>query len=189
MDVEHRPERTSHPEQPNEWQASFATALDNVVETLFTREAITERLRGHESDQYLQMSLSIHKQALVKLLAETAEQAIEDFLTHINGLQASPGVPLYPPLPTLSETQTTPRINALYQYKSFTVASICREDLRGILTNEEITALDDTDMEDIADRMSDAYRDSGGYWESLEIMARFVLEKEEWSNVEARDDA
>jgi hypothetical protein len=32
-------------------------------------------------------------------------------------------------------------------------------------------------MESIADKMSDAYRDSGGYWESLEIMARSVLTK------------
>ncbi len=58
------------------------------------------------------------------------------------------------------------------------MASICREDLRGILTVEEIARLDDGDMESIADRVSDAYRDSGGYWESLEIMARFVLDKE-----------
>ncbi len=105
MGIEHRPEHHPQSEPPDEYQASFAAALNNLNEV----EAI----------------------------------------------------------------------NTVNRYKSFTVASICREDLRGILTDEEITRLCDGDMENISNRMSDAYRDSGGYWESLEIMARFVLDKEE----------
>ncbi len=66
-------------------------------------------------------------------------------------------------------------------HQSFTIASVCRADLRDILTDEEITTLSDDDMADITDRMSDAYRDNGGYWESLEIMARFVLKRKEES--------
>ena len=50
--------------------------------------------------------------------------------------------------------------------------------MRSVLTEAEIERLSDADMESIADRMSDAYRDSGIYWESLEIMARFVLEQD-----------
>ncbi len=47
------------------------------------------------------------------------------------------------------------------------------------MSAQEVAALDDTDMETIANRMSDAYRDSGGYWDSLEIMARFVLDRKQ----------
>ncbi|MCP4286090.1 MAG: hypothetical protein GY792_16845, partial [Gammaproteobacteria bacterium] len=55
------------------------------------------------------------------------------------------------------------------RYTPFSVTSICRDDLRGVLPAQEIATLDDSDMETIASRMSDAYRDSGGYWEGLEI--------------------
>ena len=78
--------------------------------------------------------------------------------------------------------------NAVNRYKPFTVASICREDLRGILTDEEIARLDDGEMESIADRMSNAHRDSGVYWESLEIMARFVLDKERLEDTTTESD-
>jgi hypothetical protein len=77
----------------------------------------------------------------------------------------------------------------LWWQKPFVVASVCREDLRGILTDEEIASLSDGEMGMIVDRMSDAYRDSGDYWEHLEIMARHVLgqEKGEGSRATAND--
>jgi hypothetical protein len=64
-------------------------------------------------------------------------------------------------------------------HQPFLISSVCRANLRGILTEEEIAALSDDDMEDIADKMSDAHRDAGGYWEALEIFARLVLERKE----------
>ncbi len=69
-------------------------------------------------------------------------------------------------------------------HKPFVVASVCRADLQGILTDEAITGLGDADMEAIADRMSDAYRDCGGYWESLEIMAKLVIERKAGEEVD-----
>ncbi len=63
--------------------------------------------------------------------------------------------------------------------KSFVVASFCREDLLEYLTPAQINYLDDDDLEAIADRMGDAYRDSGGYWGSMEIMATYILEKKQ----------
>ena len=68
--------------------------------------------------------------------------------------------------------------------KPFPITSVCRADLQGILTDEAITGLGDADMEDIADRMSDAYRDCGGYWESLEIMAKLVIERKRGEEVD-----
>jgi hypothetical protein len=173
MSVEDRPERQLHSEQPPDWQESFAAALDRVVGLLFTHQAIGERVCGRETDEYLAKLLDNRKQLLAEHLEETAILAIDDFLAHLDHLQAKPGVPLYPPQ---LEGEWEQRLSTAGLHKSFTVASICRTDLEGILTDEEIAQLDDSDMERISDKMSDSYRDCGGYWESLEINARAVLE-------------
>ena len=73
-------------------------------------------------------------------------------------------------------------------YQPFTVASICRQDLRGILPDDQIAALDDNDMEWIADKMSDIYRDSGGYWESLEVMAHSRLAQQQAAETMTTED-
>ena len=176
MGVKEHPERQSHPEQSADWEASFAATLNNVVETLFTREAITERIRGYEDDELLLTFLQLHKQALVQELEETAEPAIERFLHFIDGLRLKPGVPLFPPM---SDAEYQQRIKVIESHKPFTVASVCRADLQGILSDEQIARISDGEMESIADRMGDAFTDSGLYWESLEIMAKYVIEKEE----------
>lgn len=55
-------------------------------------------------------------------------------------------------------------------YQPFQITSVCRADLRGILTDEEIAWLDDADMQRIASKMADAYCDNG-FWIDLEIIA------------------
>jgi hypothetical protein len=174
MSVEDRPARQLHSEQPPDWQERFTAALDQVIALLFTHPAIEARLRGRETDEYLAMLLDNRQQLLAEHLQETAMLAIDDFLAHLDHLQAAPGVPLYPALPGSEREQ---RLSTASLQKPFTVASICRADLRGILTDEEIAQLDDGDMDRIADKMSDSYRDCGGYWDSLEINARAVLER------------
>jgi hypothetical protein len=174
MSVEDRPEHHLHSEHSPDWQERFSAALDQVVALLFTHQAIEERLRGREADEYLAMLLDNRQQLLTEHLEETAMLAIDDFLAHLDHLQAKPGVPLYPALP---ESEREQRLSTVGLHKSFTVASICRADLEGILTDEEIAQLDDSDMERISDKMSDSYRDCGGYWDSLEINARAVLER------------
>lgn len=156
-------------------EMSFPGQVRNAVDTLFTYQVIGERLRGRETDEYLTLLLDNRKQLLAEYIEETAMLAIDDFLAHLDHLQTAPGVPLYPALP---ESEQEQRMNTVGLHKSFTVASICRADLQGILTDEEIGRLDDSDMERIADKMSDAYRDAGGYWEALEIMARDVLARQ-----------
>gem|GEM_PF-3262827 len=176
MEIEAHPEHQLHPEQSADWEASFAAALNNVVETLFTREAITERIRGYEDDELLQIFLQLHKQSLAKELEETAEPAIERFLHFIDGLRLKPGIPLFPPM---SEAEYQQRVEVIVAHKPFTVASVCRADLQGIFSDEQIARISDGEMESIADRMGNAFTDSGLYWESLEIMAKYVIEKEE----------
>jgi len=115
-------------------------------------------------------------------LEETARLSVENVAGIIDLLPAAGATVSIAP----QERQEWARIAAWHT--PFSVASICREDLRHVLSDEEIGALDDTDMADIADRMSDAYRDSGGYWESLEIMARHVLKKRAGDNQPAVDE-
>ena len=79
--------------------------------------------------------------------------------------------------PPQVEDQQRAEIEKLHQ--PFLIASVCRADLRGILTDEGIALLDDGDMERIADKTGDNFRDSGGYWNSLEINARFVIGEKE----------
>jgi hypothetical protein len=58
----------------------------------------------------------------------------------------------------------------------FPITSVCRADLRGILTEKEIARLDDADMEWIASKMADAYCDNG-FWIDLKIIAEAVIEE------------
>ena len=56
------------------------------------------------------------------------------------------------PPPSQIEAQQRAEIEKLHQ--PFLVASVCRADLEGILTDEEIAQLDDSDMERIAEKMA-----------------------------------
>jgi hypothetical protein len=56
----------------------------------------------------------------------------------------------------------------------FYITCIHRTDLEDKFTKEQIASLTDDDMEEIADKMADAYLESG-YWESLEAATEDVL--------------
>ena len=58
----------------------------------------------------------------------------------------------------------------------FVVTRIHRDDLTESLTREEIAKLTDDDMQWIAEKMGDAYLESGQFWEDLEILAKAALE-------------
>jgi hypothetical protein len=59
--------------------------------------------------------------------------------------------------------------------KQFPITSVCRQDLRGILSEDEIARLDDRDMQEIAEQMADAYCESA-FWIDLQSVAEYVLE-------------
>ena len=108
MPVEDRPGRQPHFEPSSNWQERFTAALDRLVGLLFTHQAIRERLRGREDDEYLAMHLDDSKQVLAEQVEETAMAAIDEFLAHLDHLQAAPGVPLYPPQPDSEGEQRGP---------------------------------------------------------------------------------
>ena len=58
---------------------------------------------------------------------------------------------------------------------AFCITSVCRDDLKGHFCDEDIAKLDDADMEEIADKMADAYMDLG-FWETLKDVTEIVLE-------------
>jgi hypothetical protein len=128
MGKEDRRQQQSHGEPPvrEDPEMSFPGQVRTAVDTLFTYQAVSERLRGRETDEYLTMLLDNRKQLLAEHIEETAMLAIDDFLAHLDHLQAAPGVPLYPALP---EGEREQRISTVGLHKSFTVASICRADL------------------------------------------------------------
>jgi hypothetical protein len=57
--------------------------------------------------------------------------------------------------------------------KAFEITSICRADLDGQGIASDM--LDDADMKLLASKMADAYLDTGGYWESAEIIANDII--------------
>jgi hypothetical protein len=167
-------------EAEDEAARSFTAVLKQAVEHRFAGQDITEQLGDPESPfvRHWKLSLTEH-------LRDTTERALIDFLADIDSFRyqapsevAEAGAAQSPPpSPTASRHQVA--VDLEEWHKPFAIASVCREDLRGILAAEEIAGLSDDEMEDIADRMSDTYRDSGGYWESLEIMAEYVLKRKE----------
>lgn len=70
---------------------SFPDQVRNAVDTLFTYQAISERLRGRETDEYLVTLLDDSKQVLAEQMEEAAMLAIDDFLAHLDHLQAARG--------------------------------------------------------------------------------------------------
>ena len=183
MSAENRPEHQPQLNPPSQLveELSLGATLYRLVDDLFTHQAIAERLQGTAGDTEMERLMETWKQGLTQQLEDAARLSVENVVAIIDLIQSGGRLPL-----TGTERQEWRNIEAWH--KPFTVASICREDLRNSLTDEEIAALDDSDMADIADRMSDAYRDSGGYWESLDIMAKHVLGKKQAQTDETSPD-
>ena len=60
-------------------------------------------------------------------------------------------------------------------FKEFPITTICREDLKQCCSDSEIELFTDTDMERVANKMSNAYLENG-YWIDLRIIAEQILE-------------
>ena len=64
--------------------------------------------------------------------------------------------------------------------KPFPITSICREDLIQYFTEKQIASLSDTDMERIADKLSDAYMNV--FWIDMQIIVEQMLEDKKEEN-------
>jgi DNA-directed RNA polymerase specialized sigma54-like protein len=54
---------------------------------------------------------------------------------------------------------------------------VCRADLAQVIDPQVAIQFTDDDMLTLADKMADAYTDSGLFWISLEIIAENILER------------
>jgi hypothetical protein len=181
--LEDRPEHLPSPNPPEAEDAEslFTAAMRSAVDELFARQPIAEKLQGTAGNEQIEALVGRWKHALVQQLEQTTEGAMTQFLTHLDTVQAQgsaeetePNLPLSPLSPELADQPAEPQ--AAWN-KPFLISSVCRADLKGIIPDETIDQLDDADMERIADKMSDAHRDSGGYWEALEINVQALLER------------
>ena len=57
--------------------------------------------------------------------------------------------------------------------KPFPITSVCRADLQGTFTPQQIGTFDDGDMEYLAKKLADAYMNV--FWIDLEIVAEYIL--------------
>jgi hypothetical protein len=181
--LEARPEHTPSPDPPEAEDAEplFAAAVRSAVNELFARQPVAEKLQGIEGNEQIEALVGRWKHTLVQQFEQTAEAVMTQFLTALDTFQAQgpaeetePSLPLFP-LAAVPEARQNDPLAAWN--KPFLISSVCRADLKGIIPDEDIARLDDADMERIADKMSDAHRDSGGYWEALEIMVQALLER------------
>ena len=158
-------------------EVAFSAQLRRAVDDLFTHETIHQKMALLADVPELAPLVEAWKQGLALHLQDTAQGVVRSILSTVDTLQAGD-----PATVTAAEQQEWAELEA--HYKPFTVSSICRADLSSFLSEAEIARLDDSDMEKIADKMSDAYRDSGGYWESLEVMAKAVLAQDNQAEAE-----
>ena len=170
MTVENRPQLHSYPEpsQEDASEMSFEATMRQAVDDLCTHRDITEKLKSRSDDTEVKALLETWKQDLTQNLIESAQSRVGHIVATLDLIQSEEYSPI-------SEAERQEWANIEQRYQSFTVASVCREDLRGILTQEEISTLNDHDMERIADKMNDAYQEHGGYWENLTDIARLVI--------------
>jgi hypothetical protein len=59
----------------------------------------------------------------------------------------------------------------------YPITSVCRADLAQVIDPHVVARFTDDDMLTLADKMADAYTDSGLFWTSLEIIAENILER------------
>lgn len=171
MTAETRPNQYVYPQPTKEQdeEMSLPAAFHRVVDDLFTHQVVAETLAVIADDAAMERLVQTWKQSLAHHLAETAQVSLENVVATLNLFQGHDGPPV-----TDVERQEWQEIEA--RHTPFEVSTICREDLRGIIANEEITTLSDEEMQQIATKMSDAYQD-GGYWVHLAEAAQSILQQ------------
>jgi len=171
MGLEDRPEHQQHPgpTPEDEQEVSLATTLRQLVDDVFTDRDITERLQAIPGGEALEVLVENWKQGLTQHLVDSAQYGLENIVDTLELIQASADTPV-----AVTEPYEWQQVEAWH--KPFPVAHICREDLRGILPDEQVATLSDDQMTHIATRMSAAYQTNGEYWKSLMTTTNLVVD-------------
>lgn len=147
-------------------EMSFGAALHRAVKDLFTHQAIAEKVQAIPANDVLPALLASWEQGLATRLQAEAQWTVSNVAAILDLLQS--GEPLDPAEPL--EWQQSER-----QIAPFLIATVCRENLRGILSPEEINGLSNQEMSQIAAQMGEAFQGSDFYWQSLEVAAKTVV--------------
>lgn len=159
MKPEQQPDHILQPPKEVSEEMSLGSVLRRLVDDLFTYQTVAEKIQGLNAGDALPALVETWKQGLTQHLEETVYQSVENVVALLDLLQSGESTHL-----TALERQEWSRVATWY--KPYNVASLCREDLREVLPQEAIANLTDQQMQQIADRMADAYAD-GGYWNNL----------------------
>lgn len=168
MTVEKKPRQIPHLDSSasEQQEMDYSDTLSRLVDDLFANEQILPLLEQADHNPAIKSLVAEWKQALVHDLENASRSMVIYAAAGLTNILENGGL--------TEEELAQWRERDLWQ-KPFVISSLCRADLREHLSDSEIAKLTDSDMEIIADKMSDAHRDAGAYWESMEIMARSVL--------------
>jgi hypothetical protein len=147
---------------------SFRAAIWRAIDDLFVSQAIAEKVQQIPANDVLPVLLETWKQGLADRLQTEAQSMVDNVAAILEMLQSGEPISAMEP----EEWQQAER-----WYAPFPVASVCREDLRGVLSDVEIAGLSDDDMTQIADKMNDAFHNTDVYRQSLEISAKSLLDE------------
>lgn len=147
-------------------EMSFRATIWRAINDLFVCQAIAEKVQKIPANDVLPALLETWKQGLANRLQTEAQVMVTHVAAILNLLQSDEAI---------SEMEPLEWQQSEHWYAPFPVASVCREDLRRILSSAEIASLSDDDMTWIADRMSEAFHHTGVYWDSLEINVKALL--------------
>jgi hypothetical protein len=171
MTPESQPLHQEAPFEPSKKVASemsFGAAMRRAVDDLFTYQAIGEKLPAGPKDEGIDALLETWKQGLTLHLQEAAQGMVQHVVANLNLIQSGASQPL-------SEAERLEWQRLEHWYTPFPIATICREDLRGLLPDTDITSLSDEAMTQLATQMSDLFHDTGIYSQSLNIATKSVL--------------
>jgi hypothetical protein len=170
MTVEHQP--TGHdplePAQGTVTEMSFGTAVRKAVDDLFTCEAIAAKLQEIPANDAVPALLESWKQGLTSHLQTHAQTTVENVVANLTLLQSGESE-------AFSEVERLEWERIEQWYIAFPVASICREDLKGILPEPVIATLSDEVMSQIAHTLWQRFYDNQSYWDNLASATRTVL--------------
>lgn len=100
----------SEPPTEDNREVAFATLLRQAIETRFTQHDIITATQDQTMNEYMETLIRDYKGWLTEQLVETAETAIESFLTDLVSLQNTAS-PTPSPTPGGAEGENNPPLN------------------------------------------------------------------------------
>lgn len=171
MTVEHKPAGLDPlaPAPETVREMSFGTAVRKAVDDLFTCADIAQKVQALPPNDVVPVLLAAWKQGLTAHLQQQAQAMVENVSAILDILNSDePLAPIEPLEWSHLERWHTP----------YPIASLSREDLRGVLPDETILGLDDQQMTQIAAQMGQVFYENRGYWDNLTAITQATINQQ-----------